>query len=191
MGFYERHILPKVINWACGQKPSMMQRAKVIPLAEGKVLEIGIGSGLNLPIYKSEKVKHLTGIDPSKEIWNINVEQRDKLEFEYDFIQAFAEQLTVDSSSMDTVVTTYTMCTIPDLQKAFEEIRRVLRKGGRVSEVQALRLRIRYFTNGLVLGSAVFVNEIFSQFRDRFRLKRKTGARRMARLPFGGLRTCR
>jgi hypothetical protein len=72
-----------------------------------------------------------------------------------------------------------------------EEIRKVLRNGGRVSEAQALRLRIRYFTDGVVLGSEVFVNEIFSQFRDRFSLKRKSGARRMPRLPFGGLRTCR
>lgn len=71
------------------------------------------------------------------------------------------------------------------------QIRKALEQGGQVTQAQALRLRIRYFTDGVVLGSEVFVNEIFAEFRDRFSPKRKTGARRMPRLPFGRLRTCR
>ncbi len=69
MGLYNKYILPTVIDLACKQNSSMRQRMKVIPLATGNVLEIGIGSGLNLPIYNNENVKHLTAIDPSKELW--------------------------------------------------------------------------------------------------------------------------
>jgi hypothetical protein len=63
MGLYNKYILPTVIDWACTQKPSLLQRRKVIPLATGNVLEIGIGSGLNLPIYNSENIKHLSEAD--------------------------------------------------------------------------------------------------------------------------------
>jgi len=132
MGLYNKYILPKVIDWACKQEPTMRQREKVIPLATGKVLEIGIGSGLNLPIYNGENVNHLTAIDPSKEMWDENVNNTEKLEYGFDFIEAFAEKIPVDNNSFDTVVTTYTLCTIPDLNKAFEEIRRVIKPSGKL-----------------------------------------------------------
>ena len=68
MGFYDRHILPKFLNWSCGMKPVQKQRQKVVPLAEGRVLEIGIGSGLNLPYYDPEKVERVIGLDPAEEM---------------------------------------------------------------------------------------------------------------------------
>ena len=71
MGFYDKHILPSVVHFTCGQKPAMKQRAKVVPLAEGRVVEIGIGSGLNIPYYDTRKVTHLWGVDPSREMWAI------------------------------------------------------------------------------------------------------------------------
>jgi hypothetical protein len=67
---YDNLILPKIIDWTCKQRPNMDQRRKVIPLASGNALEIGIGSGLNFPFYDKDKIKHLTGIDPSEEMWN-------------------------------------------------------------------------------------------------------------------------
>ena len=67
MNIYDKYILPRAVNWACKQETSMRQRMKVIPLATGSVLEIGVGSGLNLPLYDKENVKHLTAIEPSKE----------------------------------------------------------------------------------------------------------------------------
>ena len=132
MGLYNKYILPNVINWACKQKPSTLQRKKVIPFASGHVLEIGIGSGLNLPFYDKEKIKHLTGTDPSQEIWNKNNIDIQKLPYEFDFIKAFAEQIPIDNNSVDTVVITYTLCTIPDTNKALAEMRRVLKPSGKL-----------------------------------------------------------
>lgn len=132
MGLYNKYLLPKVIDWTCKQKPNMYQRKKVVPLATGEVLEIGIGSGLNLAIYDKENVKRLTAIDPSEEIWNKNIVDTQKLPFAFNFIKAFAENIPADSNSFDSVVITYTLCTIPDTTKALEEIRRVLKPNGKL-----------------------------------------------------------
>lgn len=125
-------MLPKVVDWACQQKPHMLQRMKVIPLATGNVLEIGIGSGLNLPIYNNKNVKHLTAIDPSKEMWDKNVIDTKNLPFEFTFTQAFAENIPEEADRFDTVVITYALCTISDTNKALEEIRRVLKPNGKL-----------------------------------------------------------
>ena len=132
MGLYDKFILPKVIDWTCKQSRNMDQRKKVIPLACGNVLEIGIGSGLNLPFYDKENVKHLTGIDPSKEIWNKNIVDTRSLPFEFEFIKALAENIPTKSNSFDTIVMTYTLCSIPDPYKALAEIRRVLKTNGKL-----------------------------------------------------------
>lgn len=132
MGFYNKYILPKAIDWACSQKPSMRQREKIVPQANGNVLEIGIGSGLNLPYYSKANIKHLTAIDPSEELWNRNSLNTQKLPFEFEFIKAFAENIPLDNNCFDTVVITYTICTIPNLNKAFTEIRRVLKPTGKL-----------------------------------------------------------
>lgn len=132
MNLYDKYILPRAINWACQQSPTMRQREKVIPLAFGNVLEIGIGSGLNFSYYNKDIVKHLTAIDPSKETWDRNIVDPQTLAFTFNFIKAFAENLPVDSNSIDSVVVTYTLCTISGVEKAFEEIRRVLKKNGKL-----------------------------------------------------------
>ncbi len=66
MRFYDKRILPRVLNWTCGSEPIQQQRKKIVPLAEGRVLEIGIGSGLNLPFYDAGKIEHIIGLDPPK-----------------------------------------------------------------------------------------------------------------------------
>ncbi|WP_421865304.1 hypothetical protein [Parvibaculum sp.] len=71
MGFYERLVVPHIINCACGTKPIRYQRKKVVPMAEGTVLEIGIGTGLNLPYYDPTKVSRVIGLDPSEESWKL------------------------------------------------------------------------------------------------------------------------
>jgi len=132
MGLYSKYILPKAIDWACSQKPTMKQREKLIPFADGKILEVGIGSGLNLPFYNKEHVKHLTAIDPSEEVWKKNTIDTKSLPFDFEFIKAFSEDIPADTHSFDTVVITYSLCTIPDSYKAFEEIRRVLKPNGKL-----------------------------------------------------------
>lgn len=132
MGLYNKYILPTVIDLACKQSSSMLQRMKVIPLATGNVLEIGIGSGLNLPIYNSENVKHLTAIDPSKELWVKNIIDTKNLPFEFAFTQAFAENIPEEDNKFDTVVITYALCTISDTNKALSEVRRVLKPNGKL-----------------------------------------------------------
>ena len=123
-------MLPKVINWACKQKPTIRQREKVIPLASGRILEIGIGSGLNLPFYDSAKVQHLTAIDPSEELWKENITNTDELGFGFQFIKAIAEDIPEENNSFDSAVITYALCSIPDTDKALAEIRRVLKANG-------------------------------------------------------------
>ncbi|MDD3722798.1 MAG: class I SAM-dependent methyltransferase [Lutibacter sp.] len=110
----------------------MKQREKIIPLAAGNVLEIGIGSGLNLPFYAKKIVNHLTAIDPSLDIWKKNSFDTNTLGFGFDFIEAFSENIPADNNSFDTVVITYALCTIKDTHKAFNEIKRVLKKDGKL-----------------------------------------------------------
>jgi len=130
MSIYEKYLLPRIVNFACGLKPTMKQRQKVVPLAEGRVLEIGIGSGLNLPFFTSSKVKHLWGLDPSRETWALAHDKYRKCEFDVEFIEASAEDIPLDRGSADTVLVTYTICTIPDAISALREARRVLKPGG-------------------------------------------------------------
>jgi ubiquinone/menaquinone biosynthesis C-methylase UbiE len=129
MNLYDKYILPKAIDWACNHQPFNKQREKIVPLAKGKVLEIGIGSGLNLPFYGNE-VDYLLGIDPAEEVWQQNKIDPNQLPFAFDFQKAFAENIPAENKSFDAVVITYTMCSIPKTNEAFEEIRRVLKPNG-------------------------------------------------------------
>ena len=132
MSFYEKRILPKMVHFVCGLKPTMKQREKVVPNAKGHVLEIGIGSGLNLSYYDQSQVKSLVGIDPSKETWEVNKAKQTNLGFDFKYIQTGAENLPFDNHSFDTIVITYTLCTIPDAIKAMSELRRVLKPSGQL-----------------------------------------------------------
>ena len=132
MGIYEKYLMPKIVHFACGLKPTMKQREKVVPLAEGRVLEIGIGSGLNIPFYDSHKVQHLWGLDPSADMWAIAQKNARLHQLSAEFIQSGAETIPLDDNSADTVMMTYTMCTIPDVHAALGEIRRVLKPGGKL-----------------------------------------------------------
>ena len=132
MGIYDKYLLPKLVHFTCGQNPSMRQRKKVVPLAEGRVLEIGIGSGLNIPFYDAKKVTHLWGLDPSGEMWSIARKNAASHHLDAEFIQSGAESIPLDDNSADTVLMTYTMCTIPNVHLALDEIRRVLKPGGKL-----------------------------------------------------------
>lgn len=132
MGFYDRHILPHVINAACGAKPISYQRRLVVPEAVGRVLEIGIGSGLNLPFYDAAKVEMLWGLEPSDEIRRMAERKAANSPFPVQFIGLPGDQIPLDDASVDTIVTTYTLCTIPDAVAALRDMRRVLKPSGRL-----------------------------------------------------------
>ena len=136
MSFYEKRILPRLVNFACALGPMMKQRAKVVPQARGKVLEVGIGSGLNLSFYRSDQVDSLVGIDPSRETWSLHKENTENLGFEFQYIQTGAEDIPADNHSFDSIVITYTLCTIPHTVSAFEEMRRVLKPNGQILFVE-------------------------------------------------------
>ena len=130
MNIYQKHVLPRVVDFTCGLKPVMRQRQKIVPLAEGRVLEIGIGSGLNLPFYAADRVEHLWGLDPSREMWALAKNKLSALDFDVEFIEAPAEAVPLDDGSADTVLITYSLCTIADVRSALEEARRILRSDG-------------------------------------------------------------
>lgn len=130
MGLYSRYILPRVSHFTCGLKPNMRQREKVVPHARGRVLEVGIGSGLNLPFYDSANVNKIWGLDPAPEMTRIAERAARSLPFEVKFIGLPGDEIPLEDSSVDTVVVTYTLCTIPDTTAALRQMSRVLRPGG-------------------------------------------------------------
>lgn len=130
MNLYNKYILPSLIISGCNKKPQMKQREKIIPNAKGKVLEVGIGSGLNLSFYDPDKVTELVGIDPSLELWEKRQPIKD-LGFHYEFIKGVAEDMPFGKDNFDTIVITYTLCSIPDFQSALESLRKVLKPNGK------------------------------------------------------------
>lgn len=132
MGFYARHILPRLIELAMKNKEAARLRAACVPKASGEVLEIGIGSGLNLPFYSSE-ARRVHGVDPSAELQRLARKRAAGHSAEIDFVlQSADEPLPFGDASMDTVVMTWTLCSIPNPPKALKEMRRVLKSTGRL-----------------------------------------------------------
>jgi len=130
--FYERHVLPPVLDFVMRQEPIMRQRAKVVPEATGRVLEIGIGSGLNLALYDRDRVEAIIGLDPSSELREMARTRAREAGLDVEWIPLGGESIPLGDASVDTVVSTYTMCTIPGIERALAEMRRVLRPGGRL-----------------------------------------------------------
>ncbi len=132
MGLYSRYILPPAIDMACGLSLITKQRRKVVPLAEGVVLEIGIGSGLNLPHYDAGKVAKVIGVDPDPHIWKRAAKRLAQAPFPVERIGLSGEQIPLEDKSADTVLVTFSLCSIPDPVAALEEMRRILKPGGRM-----------------------------------------------------------
>jgi ubiquinone/menaquinone biosynthesis C-methylase UbiE len=130
--FYDRHIMPRLIACACSARPIMRQRAKVVPLAEGRVLELGIGGGLNLTYYDPAKVTSVTGVDPSEAL-RARAEAAPRAEgLKVEVREGEAESLPFEDKSFDSVVCTFTLCSVCTPAAALAEARRVLKAGGRM-----------------------------------------------------------
>ena len=132
MSVYERYILPHVVTLACSPKPVRKQRQKIVPLAEGDVLEIGFGSGLNLPYYDRAKVRRIYGLEPSCGMRRKAEPLVARSGLDVEFIDLPGEEIPLESNSVDTVLVTYSLCTIEDAVTALEGMRRVLKPGGRL-----------------------------------------------------------
>jgi ubiquinone/menaquinone biosynthesis C-methylase UbiE len=135
MGMYASYVLPRLMDRALQSSVVAAERAKLVPLASGRVLEVGIGSGLNLPFYRAT-VEALCGLDPSVDLWRLATARVARTPFDVEFVGASAERLPIADASFDTVVTTFTLCTIPDPPAALAEIGRVLKPGGRLLFVE-------------------------------------------------------
>lgn len=133
--FYERRVLPALTHLAMRQDQLLPYRRRALSTAKGRVLEIGIGSGLNLGLYPNE-VRHVTGVDPSLELIRRAEEAARVLAPETELVQGVAEELPLDSGSVDCVVATWTLCSVSDPRQALSEIRRVLRSDGIFSFVE-------------------------------------------------------
>ena len=132
MSWYDEHILPHVINWACSLKPNRKQREKIVPEAEGDVLEVGFGSGLNVPYYDPSKVRKIWALEPSEGMRRKAETTMAETDMDIEFIDLPGEQIPLDDASVDTVLITYTLGTIEDTARALEGMRRVLKPGGRL-----------------------------------------------------------
>ena len=130
MSVYEDRILPHLIDFACSTKPNRKQREKIVPLAEGEILEIGFGSGLNLPYYDAGKVRKIWGLEPSEGMRRKAQPMVEASGLNVEFIDLPGESIPLEANSVDTVLVTYALCTIPDAVAALEGMRRVLRPGG-------------------------------------------------------------
>ena len=132
MSFYERHILPWMIHHACGARPLMRQRARVVPLASGRVLEIGAGSGHNLPLYDPARVECVWALEPSEGMRARAAANLRKSRVGVQWLDLPGERVPLEDCSVDTVLMTYTLCTIPDWRAALGQMRRVLKPEGRL-----------------------------------------------------------
>ena len=134
MGFYQHQVVPLLTDLSMRNKHLAAYRDRVVPAATGRVLEIGIGSGLNLRRY-SPNVQQVIGLEPSPKLLGM-ARDTERLSFPVDLIEGSAEEIPPESASVDTVVTTWTLCTIPDASRALHEMRRVLKPGGRLLFVE-------------------------------------------------------
>ena len=132
MGLYDRYVLPRLLNAAMSAKPIRYQRRKVVPRAQGRVLEVGFGAGHNLPFYDAAKVTHLWALEPSAEMRARAAERVAGSPLKIEFIDLPGEQIPLDAQAADTILITYTLCTIPDVMKALGEMRRVLKSSGKM-----------------------------------------------------------
>ena len=167
MGLYSRFVLPYLTDFAMRDKAARARRSEIVPGAEGIVLEIGIGSGLNLPFY-STAVKHLYAVDPSPELLAMTRRKVEGMTFPVDLRCESAERLSLDGGSIDTIVMTWALCTIPNPTRALREMGRVLKPQGRMIFVEhglSPDSGVRAWQNGL--------NPIWSRVTGGCNLNRK------------------
>lgn len=132
MNWYDRHVLPYLMDFACGLPMVQAQRRLLVPQAQGRVLEVGMGTGRNLPFYDRQRVSLVVGVDPAMQMHRLAQRRSRQAGIAVELMGLSAEHLPATDASFDTVVCTYTLCSIPDPLQALHEMRRVLVPGGRL-----------------------------------------------------------
>ena len=132
MPFYKDHVYPRLVSMLGNPKPIEEIRQRIIPLARGNVLEIGVGPGVNFVHYDPVRVEKVYALEPNPGMLRRAKVQRRRTELEIEFIDPTAERIPLADASVDTVVSTFTMCTIPDVAKAIQGIGHVLKPSGRL-----------------------------------------------------------
>jgi ubiquinone/menaquinone biosynthesis C-methylase UbiE len=135
MGFYQNQVVPLLTSLSMRNENLAAYRQRVVPEATGRVLEIGIGSGLNLPLYSPKVVQQVIGLEPSPKLLEM-ARRVERHGLSVDFVEGSAEEIPLENASVDSVVTTWTLCTIPDPDSALRQMRRVLKPGGHLLFVE-------------------------------------------------------
>lgn len=130
MSFYADRILPHVIDKACSMGQIMKLRSQVVPQARGTVLEVGMGSAINLPFYDASRVDRVYGLEPSEGMRRKAQPNLRRSPVAVEWLELPGERIPLDDDSVDTVLLTFTLCTIPDWRTALQQMKRVLRPGG-------------------------------------------------------------
>ena len=133
MGFYNDYLVPHLVNLAMRSRQLAPFRERTVAQAEGRVLEIGVGSGVNLPLY-TNRAREVLGLEPHPKLLAMASSKMGQVSAK--LIEGSAESIPLDRGTVDTVVTTWTLCTIPDVAKALAEMRRVLKPGGQLLFVE-------------------------------------------------------
>jgi ubiquinone/menaquinone biosynthesis C-methylase UbiE len=131
MGLYRRFVLPYLTDLSMKNPHTTKCRSEIVPKATGRVLEVGVGSGLNFRFY-GPSVSHVWGIDPSPQLLAMARPKAATLPYPVELLCGSAEDLPLEGASADTVVLTWTLCSIPNPARALQELRRVLKPGGSV-----------------------------------------------------------
>jgi ubiquinone/menaquinone biosynthesis C-methylase UbiE len=135
MSFYEDRIVPHLIQMGMSQENLALYRHRLLPAAEGHVLEIGVGSGLNIPLYGGS-VTDVIGLDPSPKLLSMAEKTISRVSLRVELLRATAEAVPLPDESVDTLVTTWTLCSIPNVARALSEMHRVLKANGRLLFVE-------------------------------------------------------
>jgi len=132
MSFYENRILPRIIDHICGHRAFADQRAKIVPKATGRVLEVGYGTGTSLPWYDAQKVEEIIALDPASGAMELAAKREQASPISVQHVALPGEDIPLDDESIDTVVVAYTLCTIPDVKTAIAGMHKVLKPGGQL-----------------------------------------------------------
>lgn len=130
--WWDRHGVPRVIKFACGMPAIMKLRSQIVPRASGDVFEIGCGGGINQQFYNADAIDSYAGIDPGGKLLEYARAEAEKKGWKADIRDGIGEDIPFDNNSFDTVVCTYTMCSVQDQAQVVKEMRRILKPGGRL-----------------------------------------------------------